>query len=168
MIWFAMQDNPVCAKRLRKGASAPSQIFESKVKHHVDTNAANCFSMQFACTVLLNMLCKYAKRLMERIEKCEGMCGERKREEREGRERGQTRSVHTPAPEIQTQNCQPSSPAMFQLFLLASKTVGRQRQTVRVFLRVGLFAHMQCPNVLCDCLESVCFCLERHCVCVST
>ena len=106
--------------------------------------ADNCFWMQFDGPGLPNILCKYAKWWIVGVEKHERMFGER-----ESRKRPNQVCSH-PNP----WNYQPSNPAMFRHTLLASKTVGRRKQTVRTGMW-SVCAWCGVPMYW-DCLERQC------------
>lgn len=92
-----------------------------------------CFWRQFADTHLQYVLSKFAKWWIV------------------GAEMHKRMSVHTPAPETQNQNYQPSDP-------LHPKTVWRRKQTVHI----GMSGSMWCQNTY----AYVCVCVWRDSVCV--
>lgn len=75
---------PYSQARICRKASLLKHL-KVKSKHHAHINAPNCFWMQFAGAVLLNMLCKYAQRRMEFGRKMQKNVWRKKKEQRRTR-----------------------------------------------------------------------------------
>lgn len=108
-----------------------------KSKHHDHINAPNCFWMQFAGAVLLNMLCKYAQRRMELGRKMQKNVWRGKKQQR------RTRSdLFTP---------QPLRARLETIKSAIQHIVERKGQTALVC--VGLIMIIWCPHLLCICVN---------------
>lgn len=108
-----------------------------KSKHHDHINALNCFWMQLAGAVLLNMLCKYAQRRMELGRKMlKNVWRGKKRTETD-----QIRFIHNPALESQTRNNKVCNPTH----------CGEKRRNCTGI--VGLIMIIWCPHLLCICVN---------------